>query len=350
MPAASIQEYSDALSVPAGSRPLSSELDEINHAIIMPGFHYLHIGSGQFAVVFRCRTLSGGDVALRCLLLPPNRDAAERATAVGDFLYSLPKVPQSFVRYRFVSNAIYAANEWQDAYIMDWVDGKTLTHAVQDLVTNRDIQGLQTIADSTTHMIMEIQNAGIAHGDLHPENILVLPSGELRLVDYDSTYVPALQDRPCLVVGPEGYAHPAYVSKSLVRPNNIHMDTFAGLVLVTSLRALVNDLSLFQCFTKENLLFSAEDIRDPIRSPTFTTLLSQGDANLLALTNSLREMCLAPEKAQILLRQVQGIVQERRKAPGPRFTEPLLPKKPTVWKPQPAVAQSTFAAIFQSEA
>ena len=350
MPAASIQEYSDALGVSTGSRPLSSELDEINHASILAGPYYLHIGNGQFAVVYRCRTIAGVDVAFRCLLLPPSQDASERAAAVGDYLNSLPQIPTSFVRYRFVSSAIYAANEWQAAYVMDWVEGITLHKAVQDLVESGDRQGLQTMMDRTSRMVIEIQNAGIAHGDLHPENILVLPTGELRLVDYDSAYVPALGNRPCLVIGPEGYSHPAYLSHSLVRPNNIYLDTFAGLVLMTSLRAVSNDLSLFQRFSKENLLFSAEDIQNPLVSPAFAEVFSQADATVVTLAHSLQEMCLDAAKAQILLSQVRGITQERKKAPGPRIIDPQIPLRPVSWKSQPPVARSTFAAIFQSKA
>lgn len=350
MSTASIQDYSDVLSAPPGSRPLSSELAEINDAAILAGPHYLHVGNGQFAVVYRCRTVSGKDIAFRCLLLPPSQDAAERATAVSDYLSALPKKPTSFVQYHFVSNAVYAANDWQAAYVMDWIDGITLHKAVQELVANEDRQGLRALADKTSRMVVEIQNAGIAHGDLHPENILVLPSAELRLVDYDSVYVPALSTRPCLVVGPEGYAHPAYVTRSLVRPNNIHMDTFAGLILVASLRMVSNDTALFHRFTRENLLFSAEDIQNPLTSPAFAAAFSQLDAVVVALAHSLQAMCIDPKKAQIPLSHVQGITQERKKAPASRISEPYLPKELSKWNSQPSVAQNTFSTIFQSKA
>jgi serine/threonine protein kinase len=350
--AASIEDYANILGVAPGNRPVSADLAEINTASVVPpaNGHYSHWSSGNFAVVFRCRTAAGVDVALRCLLRPSSQDAAERAAEVGGYLHQLAQKPESFIGYRFVPGAIYAANEWQDAYLMDWVAGKTLLEAVHELVAAGNIVSLRAMSENMTRLVSQIQEAGIAHGDLHPDNVLVLPSGALRLVDYDSVYIHALQGRPCPIVGPEGYAHPEYVSQKLARPYNINMDTFAGMVLITSLYAIAGDLSFFQRFTKENLLFRAEDLQDPIGSPAFAALMSFGDKKLMALAGSLREMCLDPEKAQVLLTQVPGIGQERKKAPGPRLTEPVLPGKPAAWKPQPAVAQSTFAAIFQSKA
>ena len=352
MATASIENYTDVLRVAPGIRPVSLDLAEINTAIVLPppNGHYLHWNQGNFAVVFRCRTAAGADVALRCLLRPSSQDAAERAAEVGTYLNQLAQKPKCFISYRLVPDAIYAANEWQDAYLMDWVSGKTLLEVVRDLTAGGNTAGLQTMSKNITRLVSQIQEAGIAHGDLHPDNVLVLPSGALRLVDYDSVYIHSLQGRPCPVVGPEGYAHPKYVAQKLARPYNIYMDTFAGLVLITSLYAIASNLSFFQRFTKENLVFRAEDLQDPIGSPAFAALLSVGDSKLSALTGSLREMCLDPAKAQVLLMQVLGIGEERKKAPGPRLTEPALPIKPTAWKPPPAVAQSTFAAIFQSKA
>lgn len=351
MAAASIQEYTDALTVVPGKRSLSDGLDEINWASMVkaPNAHYLHWGSGNFAVVFRCLPATGSDLALRCLLFPPSQDAAERAAAVSEYLRHLPQKPDSFVGYRFVPDAIYAGNEWRAAYVMDWVAGDTLSKAVYALVNDGDRGRLQAMSADVARMVTQMQEASIAHGDLQHENIMVLPTGDLRLVDYDSVYVPSLTGRGCLMVGVEGYAHPSYLDRSTVRPFNAHMDTFSGLVLITSLRAIASDFSLFQRFTQDNLFFRAEDFQAPAASPAFAALLSLGDAQLTALTNSLLAMCLDADKAQVPLSRVQGIVQERRKAPSPRTVEPALPDKLAPWAARALIGHRTFAPIFKNE-
>ena len=151
------------------------------------------------------------------------------------------------------------------------------------------------------------------------------------------------------MVGVEGYAHPSYLDRSIVRPFNAHMDTFSGLVLIASLRAISNDFSLFQRFTQDNLFFKAEDLQSPVGSPAFEALRSLGDAQLLALTDSLQAMCLDADKAQISLSQVRGITQERRKAPSPRIVEPALPDKLTPWAARASIGRRTFAPIFKNE-
>ena len=314
-----------------------------------PNAHYLHWGSGNFAVVFRCLPVAGSDLALRCLLFPPSQDAAERAAAVSEYLHQLPQKPVSFVGYRFVPDAIYAGSEWRAAYVMDWVAGDTLFKAVQNLVKDGDKERLQAISADVAEMVSQMQEASVAHGDLQHDNIMVLPTGDLRLVDYDSVYVPSLMGRSCLMVGVEGYAHPNYIDRSIVRPFNAYMDTFSGLVLITSLRAIAKDLSLFQRFTQDNLFFRAEDLQNPGDSPAFAAILSLGDIQLTALTSSLHAMCLDADKAQVSLVQVQGIVQERRKAPGPRIVEPALPDKLAPWAARASIGRRTFASIFKNE-
>ena len=350
--AASLQDFTDALAVPAGKRLVSAELDGINRGEIVPrpGSHDLHWAADPNAVIYRCRPTRGLDMALRCSLRPPVSDALERAVTVDRYLQGLPDRPKSFVRYRFVADAVFAANAWRGAYLMDWVGGETLLDVIRQRVARRDATGLRQLSDKLAHMVNEMQAAGVAHGDLYHGHIMVLPDGEVRFVDYDAAYVPPLNGRVCLTAGREGYAHSVYGTSAALRPFNVHMDTFAALVLITSLYAIAQDHSTFRGATEDCLLFRVEDLRNPVGSPVFLALADAGDVRLKDQANSLRAMCLDPALAQVPLSQVAGVPRERQKAPGPRIHEPTLPPRPKNWKVRPLVAPATFHAIFQSEA
>ena len=351
-----VDDIQDALERPAGKRALNPALRvflaDVNQGefVRLHGTNYLHCGRGGYALVYHIRTQDGREVALRCLTKTPSSDLADRCSALNTFLIPHAHCLPYFLDVRFYPNALFADGDYRPVFLMEWVDGETLHAYSQRRILAGDGPGIRKLADEIERMIIRMQAVDIAHGDLQHDNIMVTPTDAIRLVDYDSVYVPALIGRSCPVAGLAGYTHPSYLSSSIVRPFNVHMDTFAGLVLVISLRAISHDLSLFGRFTKDNLLFRADDLQDPLGSAAFALLLSQGDAQLAALASSLQAMCLDANKAQVPLAQVRGIVQERRKAPSARIAAPALPLRPSAWVPRSSLGASTFAMIFKQDA
>ena len=57
-------------------------------------------------------------------------------------------------------------------------------------------------------LITELRAAEIAHCDLQHGNVMVTPSGELKLVDYDCMCVPSLTGKRNLELGVTPYQHP----------------------------------------------------------------------------------------------------------------------------------------------
>src|SRR5690606_14666238 len=123
----------------------------------------------------------------------------------------------------------------------------------------------------------------------------------LRLVDYDTAYVPALRGRRSPEIGHRNYQHPDRGEDHF----GPYLDHFAGLVVYTALRACAVRPGLWDAYdTGENLLFRASDFYDPAQSPLFEALA--GEAALRPLVEALRAACLLEPEAVPPLAAVLG--------------------------------------------
>ena len=291
MPYPIITQYKSVLLLPAGQRPLCSpELDSINLGQIVPSPNpmSLHWGSGAFAAVFRCRDTSDHEVALRCLISQPANDLAERYMAFDRFC-ALTPFP-FLIRAQYIPDAIQVQRTWLPIFLMDWVRGKALDSHVADLARRHDTIRLQELALNWQQLVTTMQSAGIAHGDLQHGNVMVTDAGDLRLVDYDTMFVPSLAGRRATAIGKEGYVHPCYF-RGVPRTYDAAMDTFGALIILLSLRALAYNPALFGRFSDDNLLFRGSDLDTPDRSAAFDELEAASDPDIADLARVLRAQC-----------------------------------------------------------
>jgi hypothetical protein len=108
----------------------------------------------------------------------------------------------------------------------------------------------------------ELRAAGAAHGDLQHANVLLVPgkwpgSYQLKLVDYDAVYLPALADTPSYETGHPNYRHPERNERSY----SPDLDRFPLLVVAAALKALaVRGPDLWRAHgTRDGLLFTTAD-------------------------------------------------------------------------------------------
>jgi serine/threonine protein kinase len=142
------------------------------------------------------------DYSLR-LFLKNIKDQAERYARISDFVQN-DDLPCT-VTFDFLTRGIKFRNEWLPALKMEWVEGLSFDdYIVENL---RDSNKLGFLASSFMKMMEEMQAAGIAHGDLQHGNIIVC-NDELRLVDYDGMYVPAMRNFASNELGHPNYQHP----------------------------------------------------------------------------------------------------------------------------------------------
>lgn len=293
-----IISYETALSAPKGQRPLKSgRLDSINDAEIKrsPGNPYLLWASGGFAAVYCCELAQGGFEAFRCLTTSPSPDIANRYAEYESFRQGNP-LPY-LVSAVYIEDGIFVG-DWYPVFVMTWVRGETLQQRVTSLVQKGQQGELFALAAKWEEMMEALQGAGVAHGDLQPENIMVDTSGNLRLVDYDTIYVPGMTATMNAIAGCPGYVHPSYLGGTQ-RALNSDMDTFGALVILLSLRALAYDPSLFGRFSKANLFFRDMDMEEPDMSAAFDYLEAMGEPSISDLARYIREACRQPNEGML---------------------------------------------------
>jgi len=150
----------------------------------------------------------------------------------------------------------------------------------------------------------------------------------LRLVDYDTMYVPALKGRPSAEVGHRNYQHPDRTDADFFDT----LDRFAGLVVYTALRACALQPDLWDRYnTGENLLFRDSDFYAPAQSSLFEDL---ADLNPIShLVDALRTACYVeptsvPSLPQVKAGQVDVSASpirrlRRNRTPGDRERTPF---------------------------
>lgn len=260
------QDYNEAVQV-----PLCSFADsELQHG--SPDLNVLGLprpNTGYFASVYKMHCAER-DVAVRCFLHPV-RDQQYRYAQVSQFL-AQAKLPY-MVEFDYMQKGIRINDQWYPILKMEWCDGIPLHQYLNDAI--EEPSKIRKLAENFRVMMLDLHEAGIAHGDLQHGNILV-QNGELRLVDYDGMFVPALAGLQSNELGHRNYQHP--------RRSNEHfgpyLDNFSSWLIVTALEALAENPGLWQEYNggDDKLLFSTADLRAPHNSKTFRRLRLESNA------------------------------------------------------------------------
>jgi hypothetical protein len=152
---------------------------------------------------------------------------------------------------------------------MKWIDGPTLDLYIGEMLYRPDV--LLHLADEWLRLLSALQASGIAHGDLQHGNIIV-EHGQLRLVDHDGIFVPAMTGWPASEVGHQHYQHPRRDAQHF----DAKLDNFSSLVIYLSLLSLAERPALWQDYHDENLIFTKADFADPTSSNLFREIRELG--------------------------------------------------------------------------
>lgn len=160
---------------------------------------------GSRGVVFKI-SCPERSYAVKCFLKHlPDRKARFEAIARHD----MGDAARYLVSFQYQAKGILIENTWFPILKMPWVSNRTLeSYALMQLrLANKD--ELTRLISAFRDLVDSIAASGIAHGDLEPGNILINDKDNLKLVDYDAMYVPALAALESCETGNPDFQHPS---------------------------------------------------------------------------------------------------------------------------------------------
>lgn len=241
--------------------------------------------SGNFAVVYQLQ--SGTRVfAVRCFLRPVTSQQ-QRYVALSHHFQALALPMLADCAY--LPKGIRVQGQWYPIVRMAWIAGKQLHQYVEE--SRQQSALLEQLAAQWCRVMAGLREAHIAHGDLQHGNILVDAQDQIRLVDYDGVFIPAVSGRPPGELGHPNYQHPERLQQGYYAENG---DAFSALVIYLSLVALRTEPDLWTLHTGENLLFTAADFTQPGQTAVWRRLQASSDPEVRRLTAALEAYCHGP--------------------------------------------------------
>lgn len=229
------------------------------------------VATGAFASVYQIKT-DNGDFAVRCFLSDNSR-RTERYRKISEAI--LNDKLASTVDFSFIDEGIWLDGRWFPILKMQWVNGISLTEYIGAHLN--DVNALIKLAEKFRVMVSGLRSEGIAHGDLQHGNIIVC-GDELRLVDYDGMYVPALAGEESDELGHPNFQHPARSREHF----GDYLDNFSSWMIYLGLHCLVHDPKLWTEFNggDEKLLLGRADYARPFESKLIDRIRSHENADV----------------------------------------------------------------------
>jgi hypothetical protein len=195
------------------------------------------------------------------------------------------------VSFRYDEEGIQVHRRWYPTLVMDWAPGKTLDLYLQEC-RGEIRNGL--FCQSFAHLVRELQDRRMAHGDLQHGNILVQAGGQLKLVDYDGMFVPGMTrlGMEAAESGLPAYQHPSRAR----RPDyfDARLDDFAALVLLLTLASMTPERWRRHHGDDNYLLISKQALQFPKRSVLFHELAASPEIPIRRLANLLKIAAIGP--------------------------------------------------------
>lgn len=214
--------------------------------------------SGNFASVFSVVGTDGKRYAIKCF----TRDVADQQERYGAVSEELSRLDRPWrIGFEYQPSGILVQGGWYPILKMEWIEGRGLLSWLD--ANLEDARAVAGVAEAFADAVVDLRDAGLAHGDLQHGNLLVDSSGQLRLIDYDGMFVPSLAAHGAVEKGHVNYQSPARTMDDFDEA----VDRFGAWLIYVSLLLVVQDPGLWAQFHTdgdEKMLFGREDFEDRV--------------------------------------------------------------------------------------
>lgn len=253
---------------------------------------------GGFGVVFPLENSNGHKYAFR-VWHKEIEGIRDRTNRIAQYLQNL-NLPY-FVEFDYVPGGLTVkeddGQQVVDTVRMDWVEGDNL----HDFITNsKEVDSpaefkrkMRVLAENFKKMFKDLHQAGISHGDLQHGNVVIKNDLSIKLVDYDSVYVPTIQGEKQITSGLTGYQHP--LRKNSCFEAAPYDDYFSELIIYSGLLALSVMPELWPDDEEEidnfSFIFTEKDFEDIINSTKHIGVCTEAELSTVSCPLFHRLVC-----------------------------------------------------------
>lgn len=236
-------------------------------------------GSGAFAAVFK-GNINDSNYAIRCFLTAED-ETISRYKIICDYLKNIQSSWKTDCE--FLENEIQTNGIAYPVLKMEWINGILINQFVSSYITDNNV--LNELQKKLVAISDDLEKHKIGHGDLQCGNIIVTGTSsnfQIKLIDYDGMFVPALAYKKSIEKGRSEFQHP----KRTMNNFSPEMDRFSFWVMITALEALKYDKTLWREVmqggfnTLDNFLFTIQDFLNPNQSNLFNRLYNINSTSL----------------------------------------------------------------------
>lgn len=181
--------------------------------------------------------------------------------------YLTPKSLPWKVPFRFMDE------EYYPVILMNWVNSFSLTEYLDLIINNPSL--ISKLQRELVDLSRQLETNGIGHGNLNMTHVRFTRQNHiLKLIDYDSMFIPAFKEKDSFSAGTSGFQHPMRLASDFSET----IDRFSIWIFITALEAFKTDASLW-INAKENgfdktqqIFFTYRDIAFANQSVAFEKL------------------------------------------------------------------------------
>ncbi len=228
--------------------------------------------------------------AVKCFLRN-TPDLHERYVKISDHLRKYRRLGY-FVAFEYQEKAIRVRGELFPLVKMEWIEARQLNAFVEENLSSPRV--LAKLSKHWDKLVADLRSANIAHGDLQHGNVLVRSSGDIRLIDYDGMWVPALKGQGSNETGHPDFQNPRRTQRDF----HSDIDEFSAAIIQIAITALRRDKSLWKKYNNgDNLLFRRGDFLNTRNSPLIRDLRAMDDDEIRDKLDFIINTCTSGKRA-----------------------------------------------------